>query len=157
MHPGRSAQTSGVISTWQDCSVLFIVCLAYSIMSFQKLGTVFKLPWYYLAHNRYSTLFLNMEGRKEGGRKGERERGRKEGEEKRREEERKGGREGGKEGEREGCGCYNDGPWCFSLSDFLRQKKTNIIQAELDQFPPVQFLYIPFTHHPWHFPHLTNT
>ena len=110
---------------------------------------MFKLPWYYLAHNRCSIQFFNMEGRKEGGRKGERERGRKEGEEKR--------REGGRKGEREGYGCYNDGPQCFSLSDFLRQEITNIIQAELAQFPPVQFLYIAFTHHPWHFPHFTNT
>lgn len=94
------------------------------------LGTVFKSPWYYLAHNRCSIQFFNMEGRKEGGRKGERERGRKEGEETRREGRKEGGREekreGGKEGGREGCGCYNDGPQCFSLSDFLRQEKTNV-------------------------------
>lgn len=98
------------------------------------LGTVFKSPWYYLAHNRCSIQFFNMEGRK-----GERERGRKEGEET--------GREGRKEGGREGCGCYSDGPQCFSLSDFLRQEKTNVNSGRVDSIPSC-----PISVHPLHTP-----
>lgn len=55
-----------------------------------------------------------MEGRKEGGRKGERERGK------------EGGREKGRD-----VGVTMTDHSASSLSDFLRQEKTNIIQAEL--------------------------